>query len=303
MFGYSKLAVCGSLRERDLSLFRYAAYWSQLAGAEEVGFVHVAESLDIPPAIQELYPDLVTPIDEFAETRLGEEVSSAFSELPETATHCKIAEGNVLEEILHFVSQEESDLLVVGKSSDQEHEALLAARLSRKAPCSVLTVPQDSRPKIERILTSVDFSTHSDAAVEQACAIAKAAGVPEVECLNVYHVPTGYGKLGLTFDQFADAMRENADRDFQRMMADVDAQGIRLVPRFELNLDAPQAIAEVCRAREIDLLVVGARGRSAGAAVLLGSVTEQLIRETRVPLLAVKPKGTGMGVLQALLNL
>ena len=48
---------------------------------------------------------------------------------------------------------------------------------------------------------------------------------------------------------------------------------------------------------------MGARGRRAGAAVLLGSVTEHLINTTTVPLLAVKKKGSGMSILDALLEL
>jgi nucleotide-binding universal stress UspA family protein len=54
---------------------------------------------------------------------------------------------------------------------------------------------------------------------------------------------------------------------------------------------------------EIHLLIMGARGRKAGAGVLLGSVTEHLIKTTTVPLMAVKEKGTGMGFLDALLKL
>jgi hypothetical protein len=36
---------------------------------------------------------------------------------------------------------------------------------------------------------------------------------------------------------------------------------------------------------------------------MLGSVTEHLIRTTTIPLLAVKRKGTGMSLLEALLKL
>jgi len=48
---------------------------------------------------------------------------------------------------------------------------------------------------------------------------------------------------------------------------------------------------------------MGARGRKAGAGVLLGSTTEHLIKTTTVPLLAVKEKGAGMGLLDAILKL
>jgi hypothetical protein len=44
------------------------------------------------------------------------------------------------------------------------------------------------------------------------------------------------------------------------------------------------------------------RGRSRSAAILLGSVTEEMIIQARVPLLAVKHFGARMGVVQALLD-
>ena len=52
-----------------------------------------------------------------------------------------------------------------------------------------------------------------------------------------------------------------------------------------------------------DLVVIGARGRTGAAGVMLGTVTEQLIRESPVPVLAVKKKGECLGILRALLTL
>jgi sulfate permease, SulP family len=44
------------------------------------------------------------------------------------------------------------------------------------------------------------------------------------------------------------------------------------------------------------------RGRSRSSSILLGSVTEEMILETRVPILVVKHFGARLGVLQALLD-
>ena len=63
-----------------------------------------------------------------------------------------------------------------------------------------------------------------------------------------------------------------------------------------------KAIEEVVKNHNIDLLVIGARGRRAGAGVLLGSVTEHLIKTTTIPILAVKKKGSGLNILEAILK-
>ena len=69
-----------------------------------------------------------------------------------------------------------------------------------------------------------------------------------------------------------------------------------------MNERPSRAIAEVAKRSGCDLVVVGARGRSAGAAVILGSVTERLLRISRQPVLAVKRKDHCMGVLDAIFN-
>jgi len=50
-------------------------------------------------------------------------------------------------------------------------------------------------------------------------------------------------------------------------------------------------------------VVVGARGRTAAVALVLGSVTERLIASTEIPLIAVKKKGTGLSLLDVLFPL
>jgi hypothetical protein len=61
-------------------------------------------------------------------------------------------------------------------------------------------------------------------------------------------------------------------------------------------------IGRVAAREGADLVVMATRGRSRSAAILLGSVAEETIVETRVPLLVVKHFGARMGVLQALLD-
>jgi nucleotide-binding universal stress UspA family protein len=51
------------------------------------------------------------------------------------------------------------------------------------------------------------------------------------------------------------------------------------------------------------LIAIGSRGRTGTAGVLLGKVTEELIAQSRLPVLAVKRKGEQIGILQALLSL
>jgi nucleotide-binding universal stress UspA family protein len=77
---------------------------------------------------------------------------------------------------------------------------------------------------------------------------------------------------------------------------------VELAPVFEEGANVAHVIGRVAERERADLVVMGTRGRSRSAAILLGSVTEQTIVETRLPLLAVKHFGARMSVLQALLD-
>ena len=69
----------------------------------------------------------------------------------------------------------------------------------------------------------------------------------------------------------------------------------------ESPLVAP-AILRQAEEQRSDLLVLGARGKDALSAALLGSTSAEVVRETSIPTLVVKPKGAGRAFLDLLLG-
>jgi nucleotide-binding universal stress UspA family protein len=56
--------------------------------------------------------------------------------------------------------------------------------------------------------------------------------------------------------------------------------------------DAGTSIAEAAEAEEADLVVVGTRGRSGAERMLLGSVSDHVVRHVESPVLVVRPSKT-----------
>jgi hypothetical protein len=52
----------------------------------------------------------------------------------------------------------------------------------------------------------------------------------------------------------------------------------------------------------MDLVVMGSRGQSQSASILLGSESEGVMMESRIPVLIAKRPGERIGLLQALLD-
>jgi nucleotide-binding universal stress UspA family protein len=213
-----------------------------------------------------------------------------------------VAEGHPLDAVLEAVRKHDVDLVIASKTNRPGFWSSFAERLVRRAPCSVLSIPGDAEPQLGTILVAVDFSEHAKDALRLAITLARAARLKELSCLHAAPLPLRYQHTGRTHEQLSALIREHADGELQEMIAELSHPDVRITPLLEVSTYVAEVIRDQARADHADLLVLGARGRSAGASLLLGSVTEELLRTTDCPLLAYKKKGEGMRFLDALLG-
>jgi nucleotide-binding universal stress UspA family protein len=304
MYRFKRLLVGISFADQDGAGIRYAAMISRLARSEKVVFLHVASHVDLPEELLKEYPDLFEPVGEYAKEKMEKMVGQYFDGHSDTEISYQVAEGAPLIEFLRQVKDEDIDLVVMRKRGEPGSTGALFEKLARKAPCSVLFVPEGSKAWFTNILVPVDFSENAKDALEVGISIGLASkGIKQIYCLHVYSVPIGFYKTGKTYEEFAEIMKGHAQRYYAEFIQKVDLKGLAAVPIFKLEKKESRGIQEVIEEHGISLVVIGARGRKAGAGVLLGSVTEHLINTTTVPFMAVKKKGAGMGLLDALLKL
>jgi len=303
MYPYEKMLVGMNLTDHDRVLVRHACLIAGLTGTEEITFVHVTGDPDIPEEILEKYPGLPAAASEAATETLEEITQDEIPPELKVKAVCMVRSGQQVEVLFSEIRDRDIDLVVLGKKTQQADPGILAEKIARKAPCSVLVLPDGNEPRLGSIAVAMDFSGNSADALDEGIALAAKAGISEIKCIHVYKVPLGFSSTGETFEEFAQAMAKNAERQFEKIEQKKKGSGVKLSPVLLLGEHPSKAIGEWVEKEPPDLLIVGARGRSAGAAVLLGSVTERLIKLTHCPLLAVKRKGAGMGVLKALLEL
>ncbi|WP_462270772.1 universal stress protein [Desulfobacter sp.] len=301
MYRYKKLMVCLNLDEHDLYLVKYAGLISRMTTSEEVLFVYVSDSFDIPEEIRKIYPQLDAPPEAMVEKKMQKIVGAHFNGYKGTAVTFKIMEGPRLGMLISCTKKYDIDLLVVGyHPNDSATADWLPEKLARKAFCSVLVIPSNTTAYFDKILVAVDFSDHSLNALDVGSAFAKAAGIDHLYILNTYQVPIGHQKTGKTYEEFADIMLENAKSKLRLALSKVDLKSVGIKPVFKKDKNIVGSIRKFSESLGEALIVVGARGRSGNiAAILLGSITEGLIRTTHKPVLAVKEKGQGLNILDA----
>ena len=103
-------------------------------------------------------------------------------------------------------------------------------------------------------------------------------------------------------DNFGKLIEEAGKRQVKKD-EEIDLGEVPVEIEFQISNDVVEAILDKAHSSKSDLIIVGSRGRSATAALLLGSFTKQLIQKSRLPLLAVKDKEENMGLIEAILHL
>lgn len=289
MHRFRHLMIGLTRTETDTGLLRYAAKVASLGTADEVRFVHCLPAARSGQPAQD--HDAVV-------ADLKSRVEQQFNGVPASVRRdFAVHDGHPIDCLLRDAAEHEMDLIFLGHRRSHPGRWALARRLAMKAPCSVWMVPENSPAEIRRILVPVDFSESSADAVRVATSMARLNGIAECTVLHAY-----FNEAVITYDEYDQILRGEEQDAFQKFIAPIDRQGVRVVPHFEECVDPSHTILLAAERERSDLIVMATRGRSRSAAVLLGSVTEATIMATNVPLLAVKHFGAQIGLVEALLD-
>jgi len=141
------------------------------------------------------------------------------------------------------------------------------------------------------ILVPVDYSEPSRRALELALTL---AGAAEVTVVHVWDKPAYVGEEQVTHADgsrrsLTELIRDNAERDMSEFLALVKAPDGKTYSHRLISGDPVSAIIAEASKPGYDLLVVGTHGRTGMTKLLLGSVTEKLIRLSPLPVLTVPP--------------
>ncbi len=297
---FKKVLVCLDGSPHDVPMVVNTGGRSRVAESEEMHFLHIIDdqanagmdSSDSPPEIT-------------AES-LRSFVKEHFKGHGREAIQCDAVRGSRLLEVLRYAHDKDIDLVILsryyGQRSEQDDETTLPRRITRKATCSVLVLPKQFTQQADELIVPVRDSECSAQALEVAAGIAEVSGA-RLTALNVFHVSSGYSRVGTTREEHTALLQASAQRECERLLKRSNTHGVKVdcnnMP--DVGNDPVTVILDVLGDGVGKGVVIGARGRTGAAGVLLGNVTEQLIRQSPSPVLAVKKKGEHMGIVQALL--
>lgn len=301
---FSKAMIGLDLSEMDDIIIKKMAVFIKFLGIEKCYFIHVAKNLEIPKDILDKYPDLIAPTDESIEAIIKNKLQE-YNFPADIETEICVEEGNhPLDTFLRWAKIKDVDLIFLGRKETMEGSGVLADGVAKKAPCSVLLI-QEKRPVKfpKKILIPTDFSDHNHIIYEFGEWISEALNA-ELVPMHLYEVPNGYSKTGKSYEEFKEIMKENAQADFKKFVAKHNHTDLDCEMVLNDGKNPGALIMDFALQIEADMILLGSRGRTKSAAILLGSTAEKLIHVNKfLPMLIFKKKGETMGFFDALFKI
>jgi universal stress protein A len=136
-----------------------------------------------------------------------------------------------------------------------------------------------------KILCPIDFSEHSLAALDLAVKVVQQNDA-KLYLLNVAPVPAGAaGFQPVPLDAYP-----FHEKDRQEELVKLAPERIPAAVRYEtlvISGDPAERVLETTRGLAADLIVIGTHGRKGVSHLVLGSVAERVVRESKAPVLTV----------------
>lgn len=300
----------------DVELIDYMNFVAHTTKLEHVFFTHVID-LQLPPNIKKEFPNLKSEAIEERKNEIKTVIEEHLDKDLFTINYSIeiIESSNSLKGLSQAISKFDADIVVIGRAAHKDKHSVITQRLARRAPCQLLIVPEGISKRIaegkkfQTILVPIDFSKYSSLAFDRALKVAKRnKDLHEVEivCQHVYQLPSGYHLSGKTEEEFAQVMCDNAKELYNEFISQFDISDVkvRMVYSRDINGDLTSDIRDLACEIDADVIIIGSKGRTATAALFLGSFAEKLITNTtHFSLMVVRKKKDYDGIIDRIKKL
>ncbi len=290
--------VAVDLSKVDLKIFEYTMYLHSILRPKKIHFVHVVKKIKSSSSIPSEYTEVFqNQLTEEKHLQHDYRVNQFFGD-SEVDFECHTFHGSPMDELLDFVRNKSIGVVIAGRKKNSGGAGIVSDRLAGILTCNFLIVPEDFKPKLKRILVTTDFSEHSSLALQRAIEIKESKSEIELLIHHGYKVPMGYSKSGKTFDEFAEIMKSNAEKEASQWLESIKAEVLLTLRDDEPLLNQTMAIVND---HEIDMIVIGSKGQTPMSVALLGSHTLKLLKgNDLIPILIVKKQGENHDLLEAI---
>ena len=283
------MLVCLDLTEIDRSLIRYASYLSQALELKKVIFFHAIQAYDLPDKSSKKFPDLESDLSTKIKSEINSVVSSHFKRNINTDVITRIENEDAANVIIDFTRKEEVDLALIGQKYGEDRSGHYGHKIAAEALTDLMFIPEDPELSLNKILCAVDLSKVSEKAFRRCLDISRAVDAPII-CHYLYGTHKSY--FPATTIRTKGVMEKKIRKRFRKFLKKFDLTPDDVELRLRVNEEfksQAEKLYDEAEEQKVDLLVVGAKGKTSVVTSLLGNVTERLRRmEKQMPVMIMK---------------
>ncbi len=270
-----------------------AATWARdtaMRFGSTVDVIHVSGVKELPPAYAKEFEGAF--VEEGRE--LLQDVTALLDAADIQSSHALLASGDPVHEvIINYAVNHDIDCITMGTTGRTGLRRLalgsVAGRTLRGATMPVVTVRADATVDagVKNILVPTDGSPGAEAAADHAIqlAIATDAALHVVHTVDIQSFGFDDGMASMY-----DALQSIGEEAIEAVRTRALEAEVRSVEASLLSGGTHRSILDYTKQRDIDAIVMGTHGRRGLQDRWLGSVTERVVRGSRVPVITVKPE-------------
>jgi len=273
-----RIYVAVDFKSSNLGVVSYAIWFAKTFNCKNICLFHIMEYTLTPPSY-------LMPYINQEKNKIEKKLISLAEELKkyEINTENKVVFGRLIESIKEVIKDEKA-FAVIGFKTHITRPST-SERILKGLTIPVLIVKvkdfQAINPesiKIKKILCPVDFSSYSLRALTTAKEISDKLHAE----LKVIHVipeekVKGIIEEPLEIEKYLLYLKEEAIEKLQKLDKDIQYEVISGIPSEEI----------LKKAEDVDLIIIGSKGRSYTEAVIIGSVAESVIKNSKIPVLLI----------------
>lgn len=294
--------ICPTVRVETLLLATDGSEFSEGAIGESIKLAKKCSNrlaaisvIETNPELEAIAPQVTEKAEKSARGHLEAVQERAKKEGVECNIIIRVGEDSfkyiVDEAVKHKIT-----MIVIGRRGRSGLKRLMmgsvTSRVIGHAPCNVLVVPKAARVEFKSIVIATDGSKYSLATTSEAIGLAK-QNKSELTVISVVPselmTPTDIDFTMAQKELMADKEMHEAEENVKAVKEAAQKEGVA-IKAFVMSGKPADAIIEIARDKNADLIVLGSHGRTGLEKLLMGSVAERVIVLAPCAVLVVKGK-------------
>lgn len=273
-----KIYVAIDFKSSYVGVVSYAIWFAKILNCKDMCLFHIMEYTLTPPAYLMPYINQEKNKIETKLNILAEELKKY-----EINTESKVVFGRLIESIKEVIKNEKACAVIGFKTHITRPSTSERILKGLTIPVLIVKVKEfkEINPEainIKKVLCPVDFSSYSLRALETAKEISDKLSA-ELKVIHVIPEKKVKGIIEETseVEKYLLYLKEEAIEKIQKIDKSLQYEVVSGIPSEEI----------LKKSNDIDLIVIGSKGRSYTEAIIIGSVTESVIKNSTKPILLI----------------